>query len=478
KAAAEAVDAAGRAAPLPAGLRETATVLGVRRPGAWGGTLDLDPVRPGTDDADAILAEALSGDGEDHVALRGGTRLVARVTRDAAPPPVLEPVRLDAGRTYLVAGAEHRLAVHVRDWLRARGAGEVQMVGARADAAHVRGVLDKAAGGGRPVAGLVWLGAEWEPWSGAEPDAEALSRALHDRARGAWVWHDVCADAGAELELFVAFGSAASHWGALGAEVQAPVDGMLTALAGRRRALGRPVTAVAWTPWDGLDLLSADARARLVRGGLEPLDPAAATELLDASVDLGFHEVLAASADWSLLLPLYRQTMRWPLFDEMDASASPAGAGELVAHLAALSPAARAERLLECVLDEVVVVLGMDGGDEPDARQGFFEMGVNSVTALELKVRLERRLGVPLPATLVFEYPTCEAVAGYLAAELPGGQPAPPAPPEPAPGPPPEPPAAAPAATAAPDTAPDEDDLLARLARETEAVEALIRQRP
>ncbi|MEO3848427.1 beta-ketoacyl synthase N-terminal-like domain-containing protein [Streptomyces sp. B8F3] len=476
-----AVDATDRPAPLHAAVRQTATVIGVRRPGAWGGTLDLDPVRPGadagtgTDDADAILAEVLSGDGEDHVALRGGTRLVARVTRGTAPPPVLDPVRLDAGRTYLVAGAEHRLAVHVRDWLCARGAREVLMVSARADAAHVRDVLDKAADSGRPVAGLVWLGAEWEPWSGGEPDAEALSRALHDRARGAWVWHEACADAGAELDLFVAFGSAASHWGALGAEVQAPVDGMLTALAGRRRALGRPVTAIAWTPWDGLDLLSADARARLVRGGLEPLDPAAATELLDASVDLGFHDVLAASADWSLLLPLYRQTMRWPLFDEMDASASPAraGDGELVAHLSTLSPTARAERLLECVLDEVIVVLGMDGGDEPDTRQGFFEMGVNSVTALELKVRLERRLGVPLPATLVFEYPTCEAVADYLAAGLPGGQERPAAP-EPAPGRAPEPAAAPPAAT----TAPDDEDLLARLARETEAVEALIRQRP
>jgi hypothetical protein len=52
--------------------------------------------------------------------------------------------------------------------------------------------------------------------------------------------------------------------------------------------------------------------------------------------------------------------------------------------------------------------------------QALFDMGMDSLMAVELKGRLERSLGVPLPSTLTFNYPTIEALASYLLSEALG----------------------------------------------------------
>jgi acyl transferase domain-containing protein len=86
----------------------------------------------------------------------------------------------------------------------------------------------------------------------------------------------------------------------------------------------------------------------------------------------------------------------------------------LVAHLLSLNPGLRHQALLERVLGHVTDVLGEESGDGVDPERGFFELGMDSVMAVALKTRLDDELGVGLPATLTFEFPTARALAGYL----------------------------------------------------------------
>ncbi|MGW6056103.1 type I polyketide synthase [Streptomyces sp. NPDC055189] len=470
-------------APLRAPVHRLAGIAGVERPAVWGGVVDLDPLaRDAGSDAAAVLAELLATDDEDHVAVRDGRRLAARITRCAPPEPKLDVPALRTDRTYLVAGDGGELTGHVERWLKQRGAGHVVPVGTPAPQddgpgpGGLPGLIKEAEERGAPVAGVVWLGTDWklDAAGAASPERDELASLLRERALGAWTLHDACLSEGLDLDLFVVFGSVASLWGAVGSGRQAAPDAFLTALAEHRDSLGLPVRQVAWAPWDGVGLLDGASAGLMTRSGLEPFAPSDALDLLDHT--MAGHDALTAvaRADWSLLLPLYQQALPWPLFSEIAAeeTAVPASRGELLDRLASLPPQDRDELLLDCVLEEVSAVLGLDSADELGPDQGFFEIGMTSITVLEMRIRLERRFGCGLPATLAFEHPTSAAVVRHLATEVLGLDEDTAGPHEPA-----EPRDAAqqdPTAGTASGAAASEIDLLALLDEEIAAADSLI----
>ncbi|WP_461030628.1 acyl carrier protein, partial [Streptomyces sparsus] len=85
----------------------------------------------------------------------------------------------------------------------------------------------------------------------------------------------------------------------------------------------------------------------------------------------------------------------------------------------AARPAAERERtLLTTVRDLVAAVLGHDGPDEVELARPFTDLGLTSLTAVELRNALSTALGATLPATLVFDHPTPAALARHLADDL------------------------------------------------------------
>jgi acyl transferase domain-containing protein/aryl carrier-like protein len=87
---------------------------------------------------------------------------------------------------------------------------------------------------------------------------------------------------------------------------------------------------------------------------------------------------------------------------------------EVSLQLKSASPASRHVILIAHLRSEVGSILGYDRSREIELQQGLFDMGLDSLMAAELKERLQRSLGVPLPATLTFNYPTIEALVDYL----------------------------------------------------------------
>ncbi|MXQ67881.1 SDR family NAD(P)-dependent oxidoreductase [Actinomadura rayongensis] len=81
--------------------------------------------------------------------------------------------------------------------------------------------------------------------------------------------------------------------------------------------------------------------------------------------------------------------------------------------LAALDPEGRRRRVLDLLGRRVAEVLGHGDGDvDPD--RSFRDLGFDSLTAVELRNALTTLTGAPLPATVVFEYPTPAALADHL----------------------------------------------------------------
>ena len=101
-------------------------------------------------------------------------------------------------------------------------------------------------------------------------------------------------------------------------------------------------------------------------------------------------------------------------------SAAPTAADELRHQLTALAGSERHEALIGYVRKAVARVLRLDAPEELDRRQRLMDLGVDSLMALELRQRLGAGLGLAraLPATLVFDHPSIEAIARLLAGEL------------------------------------------------------------
>lgn len=422
--------------------------------------VDLDPAGTAAEAAAALLAELGADDDEGLVALRrrqDGTlrRLGARLERLAAPPPVAGPAPL-AG-TALVTGGLGGLGLQLAAWLVDRGCRHLLLVGrsapdadaeARLDALRRVGatvrtrqldVADRAAlaalleeidAGPAPLAAVYHLAGIPDARLLRDLDAARLRAVGAAKIAGAWNLHRLTRHR--RLDRFVLFSSAAAvvpltHQGAYAA-----ASTFLDLLAHHRRALGLPALAVGWGPWAGAGHATwdelRDAYRRFATLGVDSLEPQRALDLL-ARLLAGPvpPQVGVVQVDWRRLLAEEPLLAALPLLENLrdDASGEALDAATpLRMQLASAASAERVELLVAHLRREVAAVLRLEGATAVDPRRGFFDSGMDSLTALELRTRLQRSLGQALAPTLAFEHPTVEALARHLALAAPAPTPA------------------------------------------------------
>jgi acyl carrier protein len=132
-----------------------------------------------------------------------------------------------------------------------------------------------------------------------------------------------------------------------------------------------------------------------------------------------------ARIDWPRFKAHYEVRGRRPLLDEVGLEPSPA-LNKLTSDetlfretLDRVEPTAKRAVLVRFLQHELASVLLFAADEDVDTHQGFFEMGMDSLTAVELQQRLERELGVKLPAAVLFNYPTVEALVDHFAETVP-----------------------------------------------------------
>lgn len=155
----------------------------------------------------------------------------------------------------------------------------------------------------------------------------------------------------------------------------------------------------------------------MTRAGLLPIPTGRGLAMLDAAVASGeallVPVLLRPSGD---VPPLLSRLVRVTRPAAADARA--AGADSLADRLDALSPAEQEKTLLRLVAGHVATVLGHAAADAVEAERGFLDLGMSSVTAVELRNRLNADTGLRLPTTLIFDHPTPIGLARQLRAQL------------------------------------------------------------
>nr|AQT01382.1 SgnS1 [Streptomyces gilvosporeus] len=410
-------------------------------PGRFG-LVDLD------DDAELALVPRVLASDEPQLLVRGGEVLAARLARAQSS----HAVTWDPSGTVLVTGgtgglgrvmARHLVVEHgVRNLLlvsrrgpAAEGAEELvtelrhsgaEVAVEACDVTDAAAVADLVAR--HRISAVVHTAGVLDDGVVESLTPERLSAVLRPKVDAAWNLHEATRDL--DLDAFVVFSSVAGTIGSPGQANYAAGNAFLDALAHHRRAAGLPAASLAWGPWsrDGgmTGTLTDVDLQRIARQGMPELTPAQGVALFDAALAAGDAHLLPVRFDWASLRaqgevpPLLRGLIRTRA--RRSAVGGSAAAAGLVGRLSGRGTVERREVLLDLVRAQIAVVLGHANPETIESTRVFQDLGFDSLTAVELRNRLNNATGLRLSATAVFDYPTADALVDFLLDELFGAQ--------------------------------------------------------
>ncbi|AKT41320.1 hybrid non-ribosomal peptide synthetase/type I polyketide synthase [Chondromyces crocatus] len=415
----------------------------------WGGAIDLDPRAP-DGEIEALCDALCAPGGEDRIALRstpdrGLRRWFPRlVPRAFDSVPAWRPQR---GSTYLVTGGLGGLGLRLARWLVERGARSLVLMGrsapspaaseilstlrergahveiAQGDVARAEDVtctLSIIAHHASPLGGVFHAAGVLDDGMLVGQDPARFHRVLAPKVQGAWNLHVATRDL--PLDSFVLFSSGASLLGSAGQSSYAAANAFLDALAHQRRAEDLPALSVHWGPWAEAGMAASLTQQDLERWadrGVGLIPPAEGLALLGELLGGAPPEVAVLPMDWNKASETFGRTGR--LLSELTrapASRRVAAPVKMRSWLDPLPLDERHDALLTHLQRRIADLLHLDGGTLPEANQGLFGMGLDSMMTLELRSRLELEASQPMPATLLFTYPTIDALTRYLLGEL------------------------------------------------------------
>ena len=245
---------------------------------------------------------------------------------------------------------------------------------------------------------------------------------LRGKVDGAWILHEITRDI--PLEFFVLYSAAGVLLGAAGQGMYPAANAELDALAYVRRRLGLPALSVAWGPWANAGMaadLAARGRDVWQDRGLGKIEPAAGFSQLERLLSDGATYCAVIPIRWTHFLAQLPAGADRDFFSavapppSLKAAAPPTQGAVILERLRALPLGQRRQELIAYLAERALHILGLDATTPVEPRVPLKEIGLDSLMAVELSNSLVRSGGQSLPATLLFDYPTLDALATYLA---------------------------------------------------------------
>ncbi|MFG2639157.1 SDR family NAD(P)-dependent oxidoreductase, partial [Streptomyces sp. NPDC048362] len=444
-------------APDQALVWGTGMVAALEHSGRWGGLIDLPPVLDPRA-LEAVCTALTGATGEDQLAVRPSGTHARRLVR--APRPSLPRRAWRPRGTVLVTGGTGALGPHIARWLAKGGAEHLVLPGRRganvpgaaelaaelaesgtrlslprcdlADREEVAALLAGLEERGEPVTAVFHAAAyiELAPLDGTPVDS--FERVVAAKAAGARHLDELL---DRELDAFVLFSSIAGVWGSSNHAAYSAGNAYLDALAEHRRARGLRATSVDWgvwkaaNPWAERETVEDADFFRVQRQGLPLIDPEPAVTALQHALEDDETAIVLAEVDWPQFAAVFgsvrpsRLLSGVPEVRDLTGATAPAAtsaASGLRERLSGLPPADQTQVVLGLVRSHAAQVLGHGSPEAVPPGRAFQELGFDSLTAVELRNRLNAATGLRLPATLVFDYPSAGALAELIRSSVTG----------------------------------------------------------
>ncbi|MEV5986270.1 type I polyketide synthase [Streptomyces sp. NPDC052051] len=456
-------------APWQALVWGTGLVAALEQPHRWGGLIDL-PVEldaPARLRLGAALSRTAGSSDEDQLAVRPSglyARRLVPAPRTGTPDRPWKP-----RGTVLVTGGTGAVGPHLARWLARGGAehlvlpgrrgadtpgaaeltDEIEALGARltlvscdvTDRDQLERLLDELETQGTPVTAVVHAAAFIALAPLDTMPLAAFEQIVAAKAAGA-LHLDALLDR--ELDAFVLFSSIAGLWGSGAHGAYSAANALLDAVAHHRRGRGLRATTIDWgvwqadNPWlrpdttDDTGVLTLEDPFKLAEQGLPRMDPELTVAALQQVLDDDETAVCVADVDWERFAPVFTSARPSPLISsvpqarqalEQTDTAPPESthaASQLRDSLAGLPSAQQTRLILDLVTRHAAAVLGHDSPEAIRPGKAFQELGFASLTAVELRNRLNTATGLRLPSTLIFDYPSAHVLAEHIRTQLLG----------------------------------------------------------
>ena len=362
--------------------------------------------------------------------------------------PPLARGNIRENRTILVTGGMGGLGCAVAQWLADHGAGTIVLNGRRDPDSGANEVIQNLRDSGADVRVevaditdfsavddlLAKIDADMPPLGGVVHCVGVLSdgaienqtwerfeQVLWPKVLGAWHLHH--ATRTKDLELFVLFSSVTGVVGNAGQSNHAAANAFLDQLAAHRRALGLPGQSIAWGAWSGIGEAEEQRQRveqQLAQVGTGWLTPQQGMNAFDWIVKQDVTASTVYQVDWNTV----RGELKFgsPFFEEFfvqeklptkktKESTVPDG---LISQLRSTPAEARQNLLESFVQQEIQAVLRLSSPPSPTV--SFFDLGMDSLMAVELRNRLNRALESEFTTsnTVVFDYPDATSLARHL----------------------------------------------------------------
>ena len=358
------------------------------------------------------------------------------------------PPTFRADATYLVTGGLGGIGLMLARWLVEQGARHLVLVGrSGASAAAEEGISALTRLGAEvrveradvaqeeplgevfraidrsmpPLAGVFHCAAVLEDGTLLRQSPERFRAVMAAKVDGAQNLHALCR--GRRLDAFVLFSSAASVLGSPGQANYCAANAFLDALAHHRRAMGLPAVSINWGAWAEVGLATAEAHRgdRLATRGMASMAPAQALSALGEVLRSGAAQVVVMPFDLRQWGQFYPKAAGSPLFAELSRELpgkAPMGGSDELRKALLGAPLGDRLPLLQAHLQEQVARVLRMATSRVDRRTPLRSLGLDSLMAIELRNRLEDSLGLTLPSTLVWAYPTLAELGPELGGRM------------------------------------------------------------
>ncbi len=336
--------------------------------------------------------------------------------------PESKQLKIDPEGSYLITGAFGGLGQKVAEWLAKQGAKHLVLAGRKTtkkiefpNAVAETIAIDISQ---RPSVDTLMqkFGTDWPPLKGiihaagvlddgilSSQDWSRFENVFAPKVKGSWNLHE--ASLAKPLDFFVLFSSIASSIGSPSQINYSSANAYMDALASYRQEKGLPALSISWGPWAEVGM-AAKLTEQHRAGGFIAFKPEDAIKAFELALTQIHPHVSIANIDWKLVHS--EQTF----LSEMTVTKT-SEAPILLQRLTDALPSERKDILTDYLQRTVGKILGISS---LNPELGFFDAGMDSLMAVELRNKLQADIGSThvFTATLSFDYPSVLKLSQYF----------------------------------------------------------------